>query len=307
MITDPSKKNTQQPENKVEIKKTPESLENVIKNAELTTGKSLSELENQNKIYENTINPATRYGQETKGKLENLLSRAKDLYNNFMNKIRPLKKKIEASPKEISLEEKKDNLTNELDSPILYESLNQDLTKEEIIRLCNETYEIIQGVREELGEGGTAKVYRAKGGKHCLKEITSNPEELKEIEEVGGNSIKIELNIQNNVSELGIRVPKPFLTVSDPKTNRHFIMMETILGSTLEEALNNPSLFPSNFDPIRYKQQFNEAVRIMHENGIYHRDLFTKNLMIDQNGDFVLIDFGMSIDTKKTPTRPVHF
>ena len=80
-------------------------------------------------------------------------------------------------------------------------------------------------------------------------------------------------------------------------------MMETILGSTLEEALNNPSLFPSNFDPIRYKQQFNEAVRIMHENGIYHRDLFTKNLMIDQNGDFVLIDFGMSIDTKKTPTN----
>ena len=40
----------------------------------------------------------------------------------------------------------------------------------------------------------------------------------------------------------------------------------------------------------------------MHENGIHHRDLFTKNLMIDQNGDFVLIDFGMSIDTKKTPT-----
>ncbi|MCC5912455.1 MAG: protein kinase [Clostridiaceae bacterium] len=69
------------------------------------------------------------------------------------------------------------------------------------------------------------------------------------------------------------------------------VYLEYIDGDTLE---NTDVLELSNIDKFRIIEQLISAVQVAHENSIIHRDINPKNIMITQNKQVKLIDFGIS-------------
>jgi serine/threonine-protein kinase len=76
------------------------------------------------------------------------------------------------------------------------------------------------------------------------------------------------------------------------ETDRAYIVMEYIQGVSLDRII-----FPNQPLPeataIRYIQQVSDALKVVHQNGLLHRDVKPENIMLRQGTqDVVLIDFG---------------
>ncbi|KAJ2392491.1 serine/threonine-protein kinase bud32, partial [Coemansia sp. RSA 2603] len=87
--------------------------------------------------------------------------------------------------------------------------------------------------------------------------------------------------------ESGIRVPQVIRTDKDTAT----LYIEFIEGPTLKEWIFE------NTDEGKEKELMSSVGRIlyqMHANSIIHGDLTTSNIIVDVQGDIVLIDFGLS-------------
>ncbi|MDC3281519.1 KEOPS complex kinase/ATPase Bud32 [Euryarchaeota archaeon] len=74
----------------------------------------------------------------------------------------------------------------------------------------------------------------------------------------------------------------------DVDIDNGWILLSYIAGETLYESLLSGS---SGFEQIR---DLGRLIRELHELGISHGDLTTHNIMINQEGDLSLIDFGLS-------------
>lgn len=87
-------------------------------------------------------------------------------------------------------------------------------------------------------------------------------------------------------------------------------------GPTLYSKLNNVNMTPKDFPFIQFMQQMLEIGAFMVMNGFIHQDLHIKNIVVDKNFKFRLIDFGRCytagtitddvIDSLKTKYSPRH-
>lgn len=69
------------------------------------------------------------------------------------------------------------------------------------------------------------------------------------------------------------------------------LVLEVIRGRSLERALGeNPELSQR----LAWMDQLLQAVSFCHQNDVMHRDLKPPNIMIDQNGQAILVDFGLA-------------
>jgi serine/threonine protein kinase len=68
--------------------------------------------------------------------------------------------------------------------------------------------------------------------------------------------------------------------------------MERIYGCSIGDIVYGTDKVPDNYDHRKFFTKLKENIKKMHENNIHHRDLHEGNVMIDQNGDPVIIDFG---------------
>ncbi|MCF6276935.1 MAG: protein kinase [Candidatus Magasanikbacteria bacterium] len=57
--------------------------------------------------------------------------------------------------------------------------------------------------------------------------------------------------------------------------------------------------------PEDFFSKIANTIKLLNENGIYHRDLHERNIMMDKNGDVFVIDFGMGLNDKKV-TDPYY-
>jgi serine/threonine protein kinase len=79
-----------------------------------------------------------------------------------------------------------------------------------------------------------------------------------------------------------------------------FIAMEYIKGKTIREVLP-----PGGFNAgqaLRYSVQIADALAALHREGIVHRDLKPTNIMIGENGDVKVLDFGLAKLTEEADT-----
>jgi serine/threonine protein kinase len=144
------------------------------------------------------------------------------------------------------------------------------------------------------GQGSMSKVYRAYdrdiGRNVCLKILdklkTQNFEaRFKGLKKPSEGEICLALRHDNIVRtyEHGVS------TKGEP-----FLVMEWVDGLGLNYLVETKNA-QMNGNRINYLNQLSDAVQYMHDNKWLHRDLCTRNVMIDKEGVLKLIDFGLTI------------
>lgn len=71
-----------------------------------------------------------------------------------------------------------------------------------------------------------------------------------------------------------------------------FIVMQFLEGTTLEKGLNNIAITPQLFKSLA--KQIVEAVAFAHSHGVIHRDLKPGNIMLSNDGNIKVLDFGLA-------------
>lgn len=87
-------------------------------------------------------------------------------------------------------------------------------------------------------------------------------------------------------------VHAPRFIEAEDFSNRPFFVMELIEGQSLEQMMKGPPLDPAKTAQIGLKVA--KALADLHSQNVIHLDLTPDNIMFRENGEAVLIDFGLS-------------
>ena len=148
---------------------------------------------------------------------------------------------------------------------------------------------------EEIGVGGMGVVYRARyeknGTEVALKvlapELVADPKIEKRF--IRETDILKKLRHPNVVRLFG---------AGKSKTQR-FYAMELVEGGTLDSILKRRGTLTWE-ETVAYSMQIAKALEHAHNAGIVHRDLKPGNLLVGDDGELKLSDFGIARDTQAT-------
>jgi serine/threonine protein kinase len=149
-------------------------------------------------------------------------------------------------------------------------------------------YEIIR----KLGHGGMNRVYLARDIRNQQEVVLKFPSE-----DMIGNIAVFER--YKRESEIGNRINHPHvqhLLNLNEEHSQEYLVVEYIKGRTLREMLedNAPNPLPVT-EAIRITLQICDALKYCHEHGVFHRDMKPENVMVQENGDIKIIDFGIAL------------
>ena len=152
-----------------------------------------------------------------------------------------------------------------------------------------------------IGQGGNGEVYRVKHSKSgaigALKVLHSNDPHQRQ-------RFDFESEILQKIascSSKGARHFPHFLDKGEiPNSNVPYIVIESLQKFELPNPTERPM---TKAEVAKVILGVCEAIHELHENGYLHRDIKPENLMLRENGEIVLIDFGlaMRISTTKNP------
>lgn len=142
-----------------------------------------------------------------------------------------------------------------------------------------------------LGHGTFAKVYHAKNlhtGKNVAMKIVGKEKVIKVgmMEQVKREIAVMKMVRHPNIVEL--------YEVMASKTKIYFAM-ELVRGGELFSKISKGRLDEES--ARHYFKQLISAIDFCHSRGVYHRDLKPENLLLDENGDLKVTDFGLSAFT----------
>ncbi len=146
-------------------------------------------------------------------------------------------------------------------------------------------YELV----ERIGDGGMAVVYKAKC--RLLKRFVAvkilKPEFTRDRKFV--DNFRREAHAAASLSHPNI------VAIYDvgQEGNINYIVMELVVGQTLSSLIDEDSPMDYN-EVIRIGQQIAHALDFAHKNGIVHRDVKPHNVLIAENGDVKITDFGIA-------------
>src|SRR5689334_10674318 len=149
-------------------------------------------------------------------------------------------------------------------------------------------YEIIR----QLGHGGMSRVYLATD---LLSQQTIVLKFLND--DLIGNIAIFER--YKREAEIGNLINHPhvqhMLNVGEQRS-AEYLVMEYIKGRTLRELLEerNGQLL-SQEEALRIILQVCDALAYCHEHGVFHRDIKPENIMIQDDGNIKIIDFGVAL------------
>lgn len=149
----------------------------------------------------------------------------------------------------------------------------------------------IEIIKPAIGQGGFGKVYKGsyQGNDVAIKKLKISWEDSGVIQEIS-NEIGI-IKIAEHE-----RLPK-FYGIWKNKNHFHLIF-EFIHGPTLKEVYKSMS----KTEKLNVILQLAEILAIMHKKKLIHRDIKPGNVMIENEKDVRLIDFGISKIASKTQT-----
>lgn len=106
---------------------------------------------------------------------------------------------------------------------------------------------------------------------------------------VGSGQAKIYGQLKNIEGQY---IPKIY-SITDMGNGQHEILEEYIVGSTLEEKLQEKEKLPEPL-AVSYINQLCEALEKLHKSGLVHRDIKPSNLIITPDGNLYMIDFDIA-------------
>lgn len=165
-----------------------------------------------------------------------------------------------------------------------------DIDNEET--LLKKLAESITQKTKRLGVGKNAEVFAIdynhdELSELCVKKVSENPE-------IKINSIFEEAEFQAKAHDAGVRTPRYVMAIKDTDSRQEYILMERIKGVSLGDA-RDPYCELVMPDAYEHKVFFNNLKVMldkMHDARIHHRDLHAGNVMVTEEGDPVIIDFG---------------
>jgi len=149
-------------------------------------------------------------------------------------------------------------------------------------------YEIIR----MLGHGGMNRVYLARDVSNQREVVLKFPHD-----DLLGNIAVFER--YKREAEIGNRLHHPHvqqLLNVDEKRSEEYLVVEYIKGQTLRAVLEEhaPNPLPVA-EAIRITLHMCDTLAYCHEQGIFHRDMKPENIMIQEDGNSKIIDFGIAL------------
>lgn len=150
-----------------------------------------------------------------------------------------------------------------------------------------------------LGEGSFGTIYKAVSK---VDDQTYAIKKLKNIGSVEANTIQ-EFEIMKRISYEGSCHPHIvcyydiFKAIDDKGVENIYVVMEFINGNSLYDKMSKVESQNKKL-PMptikKYMKQLLETMAFMHNMGMVHLDLKPENIMINENGDIVILDFGFA-------------
>lgn len=148
-------------------------------------------------------------------------------------------------------------------------------------------YEIIR----MLGQGGMNRVYLACDKNNQQKVVLKFPND-----DLISNVAVFER--YKREAEVGNRLNHPHVqhlfNVDEPRCE-HYLVMEYIEGRTLRKVLEEHDGVLPPAEALRITLQICDALSYCHEHGVFHRDIKPENIMLTDQGDVKIIDFGVAL------------
>ncbi len=149
-------------------------------------------------------------------------------------------------------------------------------------------YEIIR----QLGHGGMSRVYLAHDTNDGQEVVLKFPND----DLIGNIGVferyKREAEIGNRIQHSNIQ----HMLNMNEKRSDEYLVMEYIQGRNLREVMEDytPNALPPA-EALRLTLQICNALEYCHEHGVFHRDIKPENIMIQQDGNVKIIDFGVAL------------
>ena len=151
-------------------------------------------------------------------------------------------------------------------------------------------------IQKKLGSGGFGVTYLVKDGKGREWVVKTLKDEVMNSEEHADYRDKYLRDFQAETLRLAICRHRHIVQIENSFTHENFpcILMEYVQGIDLWKRLKQQGALPEA-DALRYIQQIGEALIVVHDKGLLHRDLKPHNIMVRPGQDeAVLIDFGIA-------------
>jgi serine/threonine protein kinase len=143
-----------------------------------------------------------------------------------------------------------------------------------------------------LGHGGMNRVYLAHDVSNQQEVVLKFPNE-----DLIGNIAVFER--YKREAEIGNRLDHPHiqhLLQTNEKRSEEYLVVEYIRGETLRANLEMHAPNPLSVnEAIRITLQICDALVYCHELGIFHRDIKPENIMVQEDGNIKIIDFGIAL------------
>ena len=151
-------------------------------------------------------------------------------------------------------------------------------------------------IRELIGVGGMANVYKAVMLGHNGPVPAGTVVAVKVLRQEYMHDPDLVRRFKNESKAISLLNHPNIVKVYDVSVNDdlQYIVMEYVDGMTLREYLNQRGGRLTNRETVHFISQILKALEHAHANGVVHRDIKPQNIMLLDNGQLRMMDFGIA-------------